>query len=561
MPLLLYPTTEPNVRRGYYITDGDVATTVSALFGEPLNFRFNTSESIIDAGTLAQMVLHVDLTNVTTGETFELAGQLFEVDNTVAANTDKKVNFNQSNGLTHAQNLAAMIQSNLFFAGRVSIQIAVAGGGYDVTVKWLQKGEQFTGTNTMPGTYTVVSDAEGTAVELVNDYRLIYQVWATENGVAKPITDLRAIQPVINTQEVYNNIQIEVNDALKAYLKLDFPYTSKTTSANETAARRQFWLRYGYSEVETESGQNLTLLHQWHETPKEWVIYAALQETDRYGLRPYLGGLIDDALSPVLRKFLTKRPTFAVCPRSIGWLYVYLDDKERFGITSLAYRFNVSYWNGASYTSLSTNTLGTTDGLYRLPAHPGNLPVALPAGVTQYRIRVDRLEGVDSTILAEQVWQVKRGICCRFQVWFLGDLCSYEDLAFDELQEETVQMDNQIVALPINVFDNDNTVNYGGRLIDGGRTMIYSRNYRRYTGRIVRMCDEENARAYVEMFLKSPLKYVRFLAVSDLANSYLAEELQRAIFVDPESVVIKRDGELVNVDITFYFHNALEVQL
>jgi len=37
--------------------------------------------------------------------------------------------------------------------------------------------------------------------------------------------------------------------------------------------------------------------------------------------------------------------------------------------------------------------------------------------------------------------------------------------------------------------------------------------------------------------------------------------LQRAVFVDPGSVVIRSDGEMVDIEITFYFHKELEQQI
>jgi len=545
MPDLLYPTNDiPDIRRGYYISPGDIRTTVSALWGESINFRFDVSEGNVSAGSVAEIVLTVTNANIANGVTFTLADQLFTSDTSIAKNTDTNVNFNQSDAGKHAQNLTAAILSNLYFIGKATAVITGSGTSRTITITWMEKGVQYSGSNTMPSPYSIVSDDPGSDAVLMDDYKLVYLLWILD-GANKPITAIRAIQPVINPDQQYSTIEIEVNDPLRPYVSLDFPYSTKNVAALEPNARRKFWIQYGYSE---QSGGR-SHMHDLMETLPEWCLYAAVQETDRYALLPYLG---NDSFA---RQFLTKRPNFNVCRQSIGWLYILLDDNERYSQGVTSFSVYTDYWNGTTWVNLSITALGSVDGIYRIPAHPGNLPTALPSTSSRYRIRVLKTDDNDTYQITSKTWDVKP--CCGFQVWFLGDLCSYEDLVFDEMAEESESMDVRISAMPINLFDNDDAANYGARLSTGGRQVVYARNYRKYTGRILKMCDEETAKAYLEMFLKSPFKYIRFSSASTEGT----DDLQRSIFVDPDSVILKRDGDLVDVEISFYFHKELAVQI
>lgn len=557
MPLLQYPTSG-NPRRGYDVNPSSlVEMTVSAAWGETITFRFLMLEGVLTSGTFAQIVLRVTSANIADGVQFQLAEQDFESDTTVTKNTDFLVNFNQSDAFTHAKNLQAAILSNVFFANNVTVTIASSGPDYDVTINWLTRGKQFTAGTTMPSPYSVVSTVEGVDVELVEGYALVYQVWMDDGGEIKPITDFRDITPQINQDQEFGKCEIEINDALRPYLNLVFPYGVKNTAGIEANARKKFWIQYGWREVDRSSGVCSVFFHDIIETPKEWVVYAGLQETDRKGMRLWFSG--GDAPTIPEMEFMTKRPHFVVGRTSIGWLYCILDLKERLALGSVAYKYYVDRWDGAAWVNVSSSTIGTVDGIYRIPAHPANLPTALPTSTTQYRteIREDTL----GNTYASQVWDIG-GCEPVMQVWFLGDLAAYEDFSFDSVVEEENVVDMEIALMPMHPFDNDATLNYGTRLSTGGRQVISTKNYRRITGRIEAMCDLEPFKQYLESFLKSPLKYFRFTSFYPPENgSIYDEQLQRSVFIDPGSIVTRTDGDMVEAEISFYFHKDLNVQL
>lgn len=559
MPLLQYPTTG-NPRRGYdFNAFYDVRMTVSAAWGETLTFRFLMSEGNVSAGTFAQVVIKVTAANIADATTFIIADQTFTVDNTITSNTATKVNFNQSDALIHAQNLQYAILSNLFFSGKVQALVAVDGSDYVITVTWLQRGEQFTGASTAPSPYTIESEIMGTNAELVEGYALIYQVWMDDNGDIKPITDFRAVVPQITASQQFDTCEVEVNDALRPYLQLVFPYGAKNTAGVETNARKSFWVLYGWREIDRSSGLCEAVFHDLKQTDPEWVVYAALQETDRFGMRPYFSGG-DAPIFPEMR-FMTKRPHFNVGRNSIGWLYAILDLEERLDMPSVNYKFYVDRWDGAAWVNVSNSSIGTADGVYRIPAHPKNLPTALSSSVKRYRTEI-RAE-VDSfeNTYASQIWDIN---ACEpvMQVWFLGDLCAFEDFSFDELVGEDEVVETEIALVPIRPFDNDNLVNYGTRLATGGRQVVNTRNYRRITGSVNALCDKESFIQYLESFLKSPIKYYRFISKTPPDTGAVSTvEIQRSVFIDPSSISFRSEGEMQKVEITFYFHKSLNVQI
>lgn len=558
MPLIRYPI-PGNPRRGYDVNSiSDVPMTVSAAWGETITFRFENSEGLITPGAFASLELAVTSANIADATTFVLAGQTFTTSNATPTNTDVLVNFNQSDALIHAQNLQAAILSNSFFAGRVSVTIENALGDYIITVTWLSRGNQFPPGSTMPAPYAMNSEVVGTDVELTPGYGLVYQVWMNDGGVDKPITDFRAITPQITVDQEFGTCEFEVNDAFRPYLKLELPYGVKNTVAREVNARKQFWILYGWRSTIKENGLSKTVFHDIKQTEKEYVVYAALQEQDRFGMRLYFSGgdapIIPEAL------YMTKRPHFNVDRESIGWLYVILDIKERLDLASIEYVYCVDRWDGVDWVSVSFTSMGTVDGIYRVPAHPKNLPTALASGVTRYRteVRAD----VDSVVItyASQIWDIG-GCETGIQVYFLGDLCSYEDFTFTSIIEEDEVVDMEIALVPIRPFDNDALLNYGTRLSTGGRAVVNAKNFRRFTGQISAICDKESFRVYLESFLKSPFKYVRFKSETVTSGSISTIEIQRSIFIDPASINIFSEGETVDATVSFYFHKDLDVQI
>lgn len=559
MPLIQYPTSG-NPRRGYDVDSiSDVPMTVSAAWGETLTFRFYNSEGNVAAGAFAQIVITVTAANIADGTAFTIAGQDFESDTTIASNTDFLVNFNQSNALTHAKNLQAAILSNEFFANKVQVFVTANGADYDVTITWLSRGHQFTAGTAAPAPYTTPTIIEGTDVELVDGYAFVYQVWMDDNGDIKPITDFRDVVPQIGADQQFGSIEIEVNDALRPYLRLLFPYGAKNTAGIEQNARKSFWILYGWREVGRSTGLCNAFFHDLIQTNPEWVVYAALQETDRRGMRFWFSG--GDYYTPPMMSYMTKRPHFQVGRDSIGWLYAILDLKERLGLGSIDYIYYVDRWNGVAWVNVSSASIGTVDGIYRVPAHPGNLPTALSSSVTRYRTEIRAETDNPEQAFASQIWDIK-SCAYVFQVWFLGDLCAYEDFSFDQLWEESHIVDMDVALMPIQPFDNDSTTNYGTRLATGGRQVVSTKNYRRFTGRIEAMCDLEAFNIYLESFLKSPLKYYRFLSQWYAGGETLNEEtLQRSVFIDPGSITTRSEGDMVEAEISFYFHKDLNVQL
>jgi len=532
--------------------------TVSAAWGETLTFCFQNSEGLITPGTFASLELAVTSANIADGTTFILAGQTFTANNATQTNTDVLVNFNQSDALKHAQNLQGAILSNAFFSGPVSVTYESALGDYIITVTWLSRGNQFPPGSTMPAPYSMNSEVVGVNVELTPGYGLVYQVWMNDGGADKAITDWRAITPQITVDQEFGTCEFEVNDALRPYLKLDLPFGVKNTVGLEPNARKQFWILYGWRDTIKENGLSKTVFHDIKQTEKEYVVYAALQEQDRFGMRLYFSG--GDAPITPEALYMTKRPHFNVDRDSIGWLYVLLDIKERLDLASIEYVYCVDRWDGAAWVSVSFTTMGTVDGIYRVPAHPKNLPTALGSGVTRYRTEV-RAE-VDSVVItyASQIWDI--GNCEKgIQVYFLGDLCSYEDFTFSSIVEEDEVVDMEIALMPIRPFDNDSLLNYGTRLSTGGRVVVNAKNFRRFTGLITAICDLESFRVYLESFLKSPFKYVRFKSETVTNSSISTIEIQRSIFIDPGSISIYSEGETVDATISFYFHKDLEVQI
>ena len=557
MPLLQYPISG-NPRRGYDVNSiSMVEMTVSALWGETLTFRFLMGEGVIASGAVAVIIITVTAANIADGTSFQIAEQDFAANNTVAFNTDTLVNFNQSDALKHARNLQAAIISNAFFAGKVQVTLFPSGLDYEVTITWLSKGHQFTAGTAMPAPYSTPTIVEGVDVGLVEGYALVYQVWMEDGGDNKPITDYRDITPQITSDQEFSTCEIEVNDALRPYLNLVFPYAAKNTAAREVNARKQFWIQYGWRETSKVGGVRNTYFHEIKETDKEWAVYAALQETDRNGMRLWFSGG-DAAIIPEM-KFMTKRPHFQVGRTSIGWLYCILDLQERLALGSVAYKYYVDRWDGAAWVNVSNSTIGTIDGIYRVPAHPENLPTALPATTTRYRTEIR--ENTLGNTYASQEWEIG-GCEPVMQVWFLGDLAAYEDFSFDSVFEEENVVDMEIALMAIQPFDNDSLTNYGTRLATGGRQIVNVKNYRRITGRIGAMCDLESFKQYLESFLKSPLKYLRYNSLyppdtGDISNI----EIQRSIFIDPGSIVTRADGDMVDAEISFYFHKDLNVQV
>lgn len=560
MPLKEYPTSG-NPRRGF---DKDllsgVEITVSSLYGETITFRFlNTDVGTISAGDFAAIVITVTDGNVADATSFQIAEQDFNTDNSIASNTDVLINWNQSDALIHAQNLQAMILSNAFFAGKVQVLVTANGSDYDVTITWLSRGHQFTAGTSIPSPFTLVSVVEGTDVVLVEGYALAYQVWMDDGGDVKPITDLRAITPQIDATEQYASCEFEINDCLVPYLGLVFPYGVKNTAGIEANARKQFWITYGWREVDRSTGVANAIFHDFKETEKEWVVYTALQETDRRGLRLYLSAG-DTAIIPEQR-FLTRRPHFEVGRKSIGWLYAILDHKERFALGSVAYKYYVDRWNGSSWVNVSNSTIGTVDGVYRIPAHPGNLPTALSSSVTRYRTEIRQTVSSVEITYATQIWDISNSDPAM-QVWFLGDLCAFEDFSFDSLTDEEIVLDIEMSLAPIRPYDNDSLANYGARISTGGRQVVSMKNFRKITGTVTAICDLEAFAQYVECFLNSPLKYYRFNSkYPQDTGDILNDEIQRSVFIDPETVVLRQDGDMVDFQVSFYYHKNLVSQI
>jgi len=537
--------------------------TVSAAWGETLTFRFSNSEGNIAAGAFAQIVVTVTAANIADGTAFTLAEQDFKASTSVAANTDTLVNFNQSDALIHARNLQSAILSNVFFAGKVQALVTANGSDYDVTITWLSRGHQFAAGTAAPAPYTTPTIIEGTDVELVEGYSLAYQVWMDDNGDIKPITDFRDITPQIDATQQFSTLEFEVNDALRPYLRLVFPYAAKNTAGIEQNARKEFWILYGWREIDKSTGICNAIFHDLKQTDAEWVVYAALQETDRRGMRLYFSEG-DYPVNPEM-KYMTKRPHFSVGRDSIGWLYAILDIKERLDLPSVNYLYYVdrraTVLGVPVWVNVSNQSIGTVDGVYRVPAHPDNLPTALPSTTTTYRTEIRAVVDGFETTFASQEWEITSCVGA-LQLWFLGDLCAFEDFTFETLFEEGNVVGMDVALMPIQPFDNDSMTNYGTRISTGGRQVVNTSNYRRMTGQISAMCDLESFKQYLESFLKSPLKYYRFVSEYYTGGeTTTVEELQRSVFIDPGSVVTRTDGDMVEAEISFYFHKDLNVQL
>ena len=542
MPTVFYPT-NTNFRESYLTNAAGNKVFLNAIGGRCINFKFDVTDAIVSIGTYATITYTITPAAISAGTAFQLCGQTIVVDNTIATNTNTKVNFASTVALTNAGNLKAMILSNSFFAGNVEVTVTASGSNATVVIKWLSKGvvSSFTPTSA-PTPYTVTA-VNGTGYDEKDYYTFVYRVMFDVAGKATPITDYIPISLTHKADETpVSPIEIEVNDFLKPYLTTYFKPYCNSLSFRENNFRALFWLEFSYIEKDATTCDRY--YRPFATTTPEWVYNTVFQEEDKGQFSPYVS-----SIAGVTRNALTKAPDFCVCPTTCGHIWIIADDKERFNLVVTQYRHYVEYYNGTTWVTLSTVAYGNLDGVYMVAAYPGSLPTPIPAPYTDYQIKFVRIVGgVESTITIAN-FTINRTCCCDFTITFKEDLGSYTPLCFTELTEINLEGEQVIECLPCVCREDDQQEDYGAMLGTGGKQVVSSEFYRKYSVRSAELPNTDKARAFIEAFIMSPEKYMTF---PKGGVTYF-----RNIFIDGGSTLTYSNEDVIYLEFDFYAHKSL----
>jgi hypothetical protein len=266
----------------------------------------------------------------------------------------------QALGTKSAQNFAAMLQSNLFFASATSVVL----NNLTVTVTWNGCGPQpnfggtamvFTNLNGVGVTTTVTN---GVAPELVEGYKMTLQLLAQHDDDSYlPVSPVTAYAPTLTCEDV-NPLIVDFMPQAKRYIYTPMPdltATSFTPTGNNTA--RAFAVRYG--SVWREDCQPVA--GDTYDTEPAIVLNAAFQLHDLATVRRYSAATVAGfPPGQGVARALTLQPrTAKISMDSYVWLSAIMDAVDPFQTySSVGVQFIVTYKTGSPTTHNYTRAIG-----------------------------------------------------------------------------------------------------------------------------------------------------------------------------------------------------------
>lgn len=499
------------------------------------------TEYVLDGGSYAEATVEFNGTAYASGQSFIFAGVEFTTSNSAPTFNSFEIGVNA--GLS-AQNFIDALNLNAAFFGK--IQTSVTGGGVvTLTVTWLEIGEQpnFTFDYSGLSPALVHTETNGTAALLREGFKLRYQLWGENADGMFPVTNVEAVTPRVTGAGTIPRICLNFREDVKGLVSTTFPSLSLNDLLLDEAFAVQVFLKYGAYQVNdcvvTEWG--------WLSSDPVWLLNAVVQIDDADKLTRYV---YPDA-NPA--KFLTVRPESVKMPEgSLFWLWIYATRLDN--STFLNYRANWEYFDadGVSLGTFNSASAPTENGVYIIPAGPGNSP-GMPVGTVRIDVQLQVYNNDFAAYVgASEVYSVQIGHpenCGTLEFYFLEDLGAYSTIHFQDFAEVTHVVENQVFSLPEVAADSLYDRDLSSRLLGGGYSRANIKSWNVYKA-TTHGLDSPELERYFRQFRDS--ENILFNYTSETGDAVV-----RKIILEPGEAVIRRDGEYLTLEILFRFHTDL----
>lgn len=518
------------------------STTRPVPRGEALTYCIIATEFIGAGGVRAEAYIDFNGTTYTPGDSFVFAGVTF----TLSASTISHNRFPiVVDAEESANNFREALEMNANFFGLVDIFVEnPAFGEWRTRVRWKDAGPvspwafDYSGLSPEPAH----GETPGEVVDVTPGMRLRYQLFARRDGEVFAVTDIEAITPRATWFSTPRSC-FDFRDDVKGLVSVTFPGPDLDDIVADGLFSISLFLKYGVFQV---NDCEVTEFN-WLSSDEATLLNSVVQIDDVEKLKPYNYG----DTNPV--GLLTSRPqSVPVPPGAYLWAWVYCTHLA--GLANLErYRVNWKYYDSAGVLLLeeTSATEPAEDGVYVFPTGPGNSP-NVPAGTAKIVVRLEVYHNVfEQFVDASAAHTVLVGTDCNGQeeFYFVEDLGGYGTIHFDEVEEITHVVENQVFASPEKFEDDLYNADLSNRLLNGGYSRANIRSWRTFRA-TVRGMDTPELERWFRQFCDS--ENVLWMYVSDTGD-----EVIRKVILEPGETVIRRDGEYLTLEVVFRHHTNM----
>jgi hypothetical protein len=532
MPTISKQPSSAALPQAYVSAWGECATVCLTLTGD-----INVAN-----GDRGQIQITITSANITTGTTFVVADQQFQV-SSVDPQPPGTVNWTAGTALQKAQRLKMMLEVNPYISENFTIgEPVLVTSNYVLTIQ-AKRRNTISVTTTVPSPYSVT--AIPGAADVVRYDQIAYRVYVASALINGPGFDV--LDPTFSANLTANQLCFEVNHLVRPFLQTTFPLTptAKTNPYSDLTIRRQVRVEmYGIKLDGCQKTSTTDLLT----TNNFWMLNSAVQEEDRL----FLSGLYPTTVYQT-RRPLTRRTSFCSAPGSNDWLWLIADDRAQFAATgTLTYVLTMDT-TGVYGSPTTIATLTSFSNVIVLPSGYGNTTtLSATQNVRRYKLQVL----IDGNNVMEVEYSVAKS-CGDIELYSLNDFGGYDTTRW-ELEEMPVNLENdvQCVATPCYNLSGVEVNNYANRLSLGGSVLLKSELTRAYKLTALESVspDIEEEWMMFEQFLKSPIHYIKYIKSS--------QDLQRNVFIEPGSWrTVEREDGTQTVEIIMYAHKPQNVQI
>lgn len=510
----------------------------------PVEWLLTTDDHVDDAGQVPFFQITFEGTGAVDGETVEIMGLTFEVQN--GAPTFTQTTWSTTGSLLQvATNFADMLRCNYEFA---DFQFAISFTPTTATVTAFT--DQFKTFENW--TFDVTSDisitmsetnANGRPVVLKN-YRIWYQVFEDDNRIGERKF---AAVPFDQTFPFYGSVPIRVEHELRAILRSEEPDFFNTGAFRDPDYQRRVHLRYGPIEYDDQCNP------QFGKTSKSLEVWVTNSVFQLHETREFLMHC-PQVENPV--RFLTNRPTeYTICRYSYEWIHIWIENTAVWIETEMPWYIVYTFYdaNGNDLDDdYSQFVTLTQPGAIRIGMGPNNTDItsAMPEGTSSYEVRVFgwQEQPVGPPQLRQYSETITRHLsncnCWAAEIYFLEDHGGWQTLVFETLEQREIdQLDIQYET-PLNW-----AYTTRGYIYPEGERSAYVEDadqiFAFATGRI----DTDWKRHQLEELLRSPEIYIR------TANEY--GHALRRVLLERNRYTTWRRGEAIHAVLTFRFSHRL----
>ena len=387
---------------------------------EPFLWQLKTSENVSQAGTQASFFVKIENTGGSDGDTFEILGETFSVDEAVDYTS---TSFDYSGSAENAAgNFLNMLQSNYLFNSWY-LFTSHSGGVYTIWALAIDYEEKDNFTFDYSGLSTPLNDHSETngTDTVLNDYSLWFQLWAS--GV--PASEQRFARVPYVDGITETPVDIDLKELAGSMVGTALPSWSQSGPIVDSLFKKEFNLRFGGI---TKDSQGQNVFGQTYNSPGVEIVNSVFQLRELNEFKNHHPDFIGGGPGSV--QWLTDRPqNYPVPLDSYEWAWILIANGVQYPVTINGFKVVYFFDYGQGVTD-TFETIITTDpdNVYIVPCGTANPDLApYMGGVIYYTVQIWGLDNTGltwipySTVLTRYV---KRDIVSRrrFISWRIKDL-------------------------------------------------------------------------------------------------------------------------------------------